>query len=51
VASISLIWNPTVKQGFRLVIGSWKIIAMSLPRIERRSFLDIDNRSRPSNDN
>jgi hypothetical protein len=25
-----MIWKPTVKQGFRLVIGSWKIIDMSL---------------------
>src|SRR5439155_1414024 len=31
----SVIWSPTVKTGFRLVIGSWKIIATSLPRIER----------------
>ena len=28
----SAIWSPTLKTGFRLVIGSWKIIAMSLPR-------------------
>ena len=33
-ASIS--WKPTVKQGLRLDIGSWKIIAMSLPMILRR---------------
>ena len=26
----SLIWLPTVNTGFRLLIGSWKIIAISL---------------------
>ena len=31
VFSASPIWKPTVKQGLRLDIGSWKIIAMSLP--------------------
>ena len=35
--SISMIWKPTVKHGLRLVIGSWKIIAMSLPTIWRRA--------------
>ena len=34
--SVSMIWKPTVKQGLRLVVGSWKIIAMSLPMIRRR---------------
>ena len=34
--SVSMIWKPTVKHGFRLVIGSWKIMAMSLPTIRRR---------------
>jgi hypothetical protein len=29
--SVSMIWKPMVKHGFRLVLGSWKIIAMSLP--------------------
>ena len=29
----SRIWLPTVKTGLRLVMGSWKIMAMSLPRI------------------
>ena len=28
----SAIWSPTVNTGLRLVIGSWKIIAMCLPR-------------------
>ncbi len=35
--SISSIWKPTVKHGLRLDIGSWKIIAMSLPMISRRA--------------
>ena len=29
--SVSASWKPTVKHGLRLVVGSWKIIAMSLP--------------------
>ncbi len=33
----SLIWSPMVSTGFSDVIGSWKIIAMSLPRIFRIS--------------
>ena len=35
--------------GFRLVSGSWKIMAMSLPRIFRISSIGIDRISRPSN--
>ena len=35
--------------GFRLVIGSWKIIAMSLPRTWRISSSVRSSRSRPSN--
>ena len=31
----SAICSPTVKTGFRLVMGSWKIIAISLPRMRR----------------
>ncbi|CAH0312388.1 hypothetical protein SRABI70_04771 [Pseudomonas sp. Bi70] len=34
--STSSIWKPTVKLGFRAVIGSWKIIDRSLPTIWRR---------------
>ncbi|EDT38062.1 conserved hypothetical protein [Burkholderia ambifaria MEX-5] len=34
-AIASLIWSPTVNTGFSDVIGSWKIIAMSAPRIPR----------------
>ena len=30
-----MIWSPTVKSGLRLVIGSWKIIAISRPRMAR----------------
>ena len=33
--SASAIWKPMVSTGFSEVIGSWKIIAMSLPRIWR----------------
>ena len=33
--SASAIWTPTVSTGFSDVIGSWKIIAMSPPRISR----------------
>ena len=36
VFSASPIWKPTVKHGLRRDIGSWKIIAMSLPMIRRR---------------
>ena len=35
--------------GFSDVIGSWKIIAMRLPRIARISSSDSVSRSRPSN--
>ena len=31
----SLIWLPMVYTGLRLVIGSWKIIAISPPRMRR----------------
>ena len=47
---ISMIWSPTVKSGFRLVIGSWKIIAISRPRMARICFSGSVARSssRPS---
>ena len=35
----STIWSPTVNTGLSEVIGSWKIMAMSLPRICRISRL------------
>jgi hypothetical protein len=35
VSNASRIWRPTVSTGFSDVIGSWKIIAISLPRTDR----------------
>ena len=35
--SVSSSWKPMVKQGLSEATGSWKIIAMSLPTILRRS--------------
>ena len=32
-----MIWKPTVNTGFSAVIGSWKIIAISAPRMARIS--------------
>jgi hypothetical protein len=46
VSSTSRIWRPIVKTGFRLVIGSWKIIATSLPRTPRSSSSESFSRSR-----
>ena len=37
-----------VSTGFRLVMGSWKIIAMLFPRIERTSSSSIFRTSAPS---
>ncbi len=37
-----------VKHGFRLVVGSWKIIAMSLPTRRRRSRSEMPSRSLPA---
>ena len=42
----SMIWLPTVNTGLSEVIGSWKIIAMSLPRMARISASDSRARSR-----
>ena len=47
VSSASRIWRPIVSTGFRLVIGSWKIIAISRPRIPRSSSSESWSRSRP----
>ena len=44
----SAIWSPTVNTGFSDVIGSWKIIEMSLPRIFSSSLSSSVARSRPS---
>ena len=49
-ASVSVSWKPMVKQGLRLVVGSWKIIATSLPVSLRRSRSEIVSRSCPLND-
>src|SRR4051794_26379075 len=49
VSSTSRICRPIVSTGFRLVIGSWKIIAISLPRTLRSSESFSLSRSRPSN--
>ena len=42
----SIIWRPTVNVGFRLVSGSWKIIAISRPRSSRSSSGGRPSRSR-----
>ena len=39
---------PTVRTGLRLVIGSWKIIAISLPRTRRHARSESPISSRPS---
>ena len=39
-SSTSPIWLPTVYSGFSAVIGSWKIIAISVPRMPRISRSD-----------
>ena len=46
--SDSPIWKPTVKHGLRLDIGSWKIMAMSLPMILRRLRALMLKRSLPA---
>ena len=49
ISSGSMIWKPMVSTGFNEVIGSWKIIAMSRPRISRISPSDNSRRLRPWN--
>ena len=44
----SRIWLPTVKTGLRLVMGSWKIMAMSFPRISCIRFSGTSSRFWPS---
>jgi hypothetical protein len=46
---VSVIWSPMVNTGLSDVIGSWKIIEISSPRISRISPSDRPRRSRPSN--
>ena len=41
----SATWSPTVNSGFRAVIGSWKIIAISRPRIPRNCCSEMASRS------
>src|SRR5216684_3580322 len=48
-SSASEIWRLMVSTGFRLVIGSWKIMAMLWPRIARTSSSSIFRTSWPSN--
>ena len=49
VRMASTIWLPTRYTGLSEVMGSWKIIAMSLPRSSRYCFSDRVARSLPSN--
>ncbi len=42
----SAIWSPIVKTGFRLVMGSWKIMEISLPRTLRISSSEAAVKSR-----
>src|SRR5579883_2778963 len=44
----SAICSPMVSTGLRDVIGSWKIMAIRLPRIRRISSSESARRSRPS---
>ncbi|PLY57062.1 hypothetical protein HBH1_04692 [Herbaspirillum sp. BH-1] len=46
--SISASCSPMRCKGFREVIGSWKIMAISLPRMPRRASSSACSRSRPS---
>ena len=46
-SSASAIWLPTVITGLSDVIGSWKIIEMSLPRTRRIARSSSATRSRP----
>jgi hypothetical protein len=47
--SASAIWRPTVSTGLSDVIGSWKIIEISLPRSARIPASSIASRSLSSN--
>jgi len=46
--SASLIWAPTRIVGFSERVGSWKTIAMSVPRCARMSSSDRPSSSTPS---
>ena len=47
VRMLSVSWFSMVKTGFRLVIGSWKIIEIWLPRMLRISSWDSLSRFCP----
>src|SRR6266567_6413019 len=49
IITASAIWSPIVSTGLSEVIGSWKIMAIRLPRISRISASERASRSRPSN--
>ena len=44
---LSAIWSPTVKTGFRAVMGSWKIMETSLPRTFSSSLVCMVRMSQP----
>ncbi len=46
VRIVSTIWKPTVYTGFRAVIGSWKMTAISLPRTRWSFCADMPMSSR-----
>ena len=48
IRSGSAIWSPIFINGFSDVIGSWKIIAISLPHMSRIALRDRPPISRPS---
>src|SRR6266498_605764 len=47
ISTVSVSWRPTDSTGLSDVIGSWKIMPMSLPRIRRISSSERARRSRP----
>src|SRR5262245_32379191 len=49
ISTVSVSWRPTESTGFSEVIGSWKIIPISRPRIRRISSSESVRRSRPLN--
>jgi hypothetical protein len=49
IENISPIWSPMVRSGLSAVIGSWKIMAIPVPRTRRMSAALAFARSRPSN--
>ena len=45
--TVSMIWSPMVNTGLSEVIGSWKIIEISAPRMRRSARSDRPSRSSP----